>query len=34
MQKKLIAAAVAGLIALPALAQSNVTISGTLKMGW
>lgn len=34
MQKKLIAAAVAGLIAVPALAQSNVTISGRLAAGW
>ncbi|MEZ5618261.1 MAG: porin [Rhodocyclaceae bacterium] len=34
MQKKLIAAAVAGLIALPALAQTNVTISGALKLGY
>ncbi len=34
MQKKLIAAAVAGLIAVPALAQTNVTISGRLAAGW
>ena len=34
MQKKLIAAAVAGLIAVPALAQTNVTISGNLRAGW
>ena len=34
MQKKLIAAAVAGLIAVPALAQSNVTISGRFAAGW
>jgi len=34
MQKKLIAAAVAGLLAVPAMAQTNVTISGALKMGW
>jgi predicted porin len=34
MQKKLIAAAVAGLIAVPALAQTNVTISGRLSAGW
>ncbi|MBS3916830.1 MAG: porin [Sulfuritalea sp.] len=33
MQKKLIAAAVAGLIAVPALAQSNVTISGQMRVG-
>ena len=31
MQKKLIAAAVAGLLAIPAFAQSNVTISGQLN---
>lgn len=34
MQKKLIAAAVAGLIAVPALAQTNVTISGRAVAGW
>lgn len=34
MQKKLIAAAVAGLVALPALAQTNVTISGRAVAGW
>lgn len=34
MQKKLIAAAVAGLIAVPALAQTNVTISGRAAAGW
>ncbi len=34
MQKKLIAAAVAGLIAVPALAQTNVTISGRVATGW
>jgi len=34
MQKKLIAAAVAGLIAVPALAQTNVTISGRFAAGW
>ncbi len=34
MQKKLIAAAVAGLIAVPALAQTNVTISGNFRAGW
>jgi predicted porin len=34
MQKKLIAAAVAGLIAVPALAQTNVTISGRLATGY
>jgi len=34
MQKKLIAAAVAGLIAVPALAQTNVTISGNIRAGW
>ena len=34
MQKKLIAAAVAGLIAVPALAQTNVTISGRFAMGY
>jgi len=33
MQKKLIAAAVAGLIAVPAMAQSNVTISGQMRVG-
>ena len=35
MQKKLIAVAVAGVLAAPlALAQSNVTISGTLNAGF
>jgi predicted porin len=34
MQKKLIAAAVASLIAVPALAQTNVTISGHLRAGY
>jgi predicted porin len=34
MQKKLIAAAVAGLLAVPALAQTNVTISGRAAAGW
>jgi len=34
MQKKLIAAAVAGLLAVPAMAQTNVTISGRVAMGW
>ena len=34
MQKKLIAAAVAGLIAVPALAQTNVTISGRAVVGY
>ncbi len=34
MQKKLIAAAVAGLIAVPAMAQTNVTISGRFAAGW
>jgi predicted porin len=34
MQKKLIAAAVAGLLAVPALAQTNVTISGRFAAGW
>ena len=34
MQKKIIAAAVAGLLAVPAFAQSNVTISGLVKAGW
>jgi predicted porin len=34
MQKKLIAAAVAGLLAAPAFAQSNVTISGLVKAGY
>lgn len=33
MQKKLIAAAVVGLFAVPALAQSNVTISGQMRVG-
>ena len=33
MQKKLIAAAVAGLIAVPARAQTNVTISGQMRVG-
>lgn len=33
MQKKLIAAAVAGLLAVPAMAQSNVTISGQMRVG-
>ncbi len=34
MQKKLIAAAVAGLIAAPVFAQTNVTISGNFRAGW
>ncbi len=34
MQKKLIAAAIAGLVAVPALAQTNVTISGRFAAGW
>jgi predicted porin len=34
MQKKLIAAAIAGLVAVPALAQTNVTISGNFRAGW
>jgi len=34
MQKKLIAAAIAGLVAVPALAQTNVTISGHLRAGY
>ncbi len=34
MQKKLIAAAVASLVAVPALAQTNVTISGRLVGGY
>lgn len=34
MQKKLIAAAVAGLLAVPAFAQTNVTISGRFAAGW
>ncbi len=34
MQKKLIAAAVAGLLAAPAFAQTNVTISGNVRAGW
>ena len=34
MQKKLIAAAIAGLIAVPALAQTNVTISGRFAAGY
>lgn len=34
MQKKLIAAAVAGLVAVPALAQTNVTISGRFAAGY
>ncbi len=34
MQKKLIAAAVAGLLAVPAMAQTNVTISGRFATGW
>ena len=33
MQKKLIAAAVAGLVAVPVMAQSNVTISGQMRVG-
>lgn len=33
MQKKLIAAAVAGLLSVPAMAQSNVTISGQMRVG-
>jgi predicted porin len=33
MQKKLIAAAVAGLLAVPAMAQTNVTISGQMRVG-
>ncbi len=34
MQKKLIAAAVASLVAVPALAQTNVTISGKFQAGY
>jgi len=34
MHKKLIAAAVAGLVAVPALAQTSVTISGKMAAGW
>jgi len=34
MQKKLIAAAIAGLVAVPALAQTNVTISGRMSEGY
>jgi predicted porin len=34
MQKKIIAAAVAGLLAVPALAQTNVTVSGRFAAGW
>jgi predicted porin len=34
MQKKLIAAAIAGLVAIPALAQTNVTISGRMSEGY
>jgi predicted porin len=34
MQKKIIAAAVAGLLAVPAFAQSNVTISGSVWAGY
>ncbi|MDR2239868.1 MAG: porin [Zoogloeaceae bacterium] len=34
MQKKLIAAAIAGLIAVPVMAQTNVTISGRMATGW
>lgn len=34
MQKKLIAAAIAGLVAVPALAQTNVTISGRFAAGY
>lgn len=34
MQKKLIAAAIAGLVAVPALAQTNVTISGNFRAGY
>ena len=34
MQKKLIAAAIVGLFAVPAMAQTNVTISGALKLGY
>jgi predicted porin len=34
MQKKIIAAAVAGLLAAPAFAQTNVTISGNFRAGW
>ena len=33
MQMKLIAAAIVGLIAVPALAQTNVTISGRIRRG-
>lgn len=33
MQKKLIAAAIVGLFAVPAMAQSNVTISGQMRVG-
>jgi len=33
MQKKLIAAAIAGLFAVPVMAQSNVTISGQMRVG-
>jgi len=33
MQKKLIAAAVVGLFAVPAMAQTNVTISGQMRVG-
>ncbi|HMM54540.1 MAG TPA: porin [Candidatus Desulfobacillus sp.] len=34
MQKKLIVAAVAGLLAAPVMAQTNVTISGNWFIGW
>ena len=34
MQKKLIALAVAGLVSVPALAQSNVTVYGIVDMGY
>ncbi|BBO19992.1 porin [Candidatus Desulfobacillus denitrificans] len=33
MQKKLIAAAITGLLAVPAMAQTNVTISGQMRVG-
>ncbi|MCL4680908.1 MAG: porin [Rhodocyclaceae bacterium] len=34
MYKKLIGAAIAGLVAVPAMAQTNVTISGKVAAGW
>lgn len=34
MHKQLIAAAVAGLVAVPTLAQTNVTLSGKMAVGW